>query len=379
MGLLTDYINAALKQANYRPGEGGFIEATVPGLSSLLVRSRSFEECRERLQTELELFLAKALLAHEAIPELSGVDHALQELALTVHPTSSPTEQALLQTTRTILEEVRALRRGGGGGGRPEHRPHQPPPQPKPEPKKPSTRVGDYLADVGLQLQLSRNGGPEAEEKALDRISAFMGERFAAVEPLYDKMKTAATKSTTAKGGSEFQLSLKSASQQDIGSITQLCVSLKEAGVLQSYTYNSTQRRVYAKLSSEGRLQNFVTGGWLERYVKQEVSLALKRRNLQHDLLYNALIVYPNGDKFEVDLLARTPNLFTMVECKTGNYEEALDRHVRMAQDLRIPPKQVLYVLLGVDEKVLDELTRQWGFTFANEKILGERVERLLS
>jgi predicted RNase H-like HicB family nuclease len=376
MGILTDYISSALKQANYRPGEGGFFEATVPGLSNLLVRGRSFEECRERLQTELELFLAKSLLAHEAIPELSGVDHALQELALTVHPTSSPTEQALLQTTRTILEEVRALRRGGGGG-KPDHRPPQP--QPKPEPKKPSTRVGDYLAEVGLQLQLSRNGGPDAEEKALDRISAFIGERFAAIEPLYDKMKTAAAKSTNAKGGFEFQLSLKSASQQDIGSITQLCVLLKEAGVLQSYTYNSTQRRVYAKLSSDGRLQNFVTGGWLERYVKQETSLALKRRNLQHDLLYNALIVYPNGDKFEVDLLARTLNTFVMVECKTGNYEEALDRHVRMAQDLRIPAKQVLYVLLGVDEKVLDELTRQWGFTFANEKILGERLERLLS
>lgn len=378
MGILNDYLSAALKQANYRPGEGGYMEASVPGIGGMLVRGRSFEECRERLQSELELFLARSLLAHEALPELSGVDHALQELALSTHPSSSPTETALLQTTRTILEEVRALRRGGSGG-RPEHRPHQPPPQPKPEPKKPSTRVGDYLAEVGLQLQLSRNGGPEAEEKALDRISGFMGERFVSIEGLYDKLKTAATKSGSAKGGVEFQYSLKSSSQQDIGNTTQLCVLLKDAGVLQSYTYSNAQRRVYAKLSTEGRFQNFVTGGWLERFVKQETSMALKRRNLQHDLLYNALIVYPNGDKFEVDLLVRTLNMFMMVECKTGNYEEALDRHVRMAQDLRIPPKQVLYVLLGVDEKVLDELARQWGFTFTNEKILGERLERILS
>lgn len=37
-----------------------------------------------------------------------------------------------------------------------------------------------------------------------------------------------------------------------------------------------------------------------------------------------------------------------------------------------------MYLLLGVPETVLDELSRQWGFTFVNEKTLSERLERLL-
>jgi predicted RNase H-like HicB family nuclease len=372
MGLLTDYLALALKSAQYRPGEGGYLEATVPEISGLLVRGRSFEECRERLSEELELWLAKSLLSHQTVPELGPAGAALQELALTTHPSTNPTEQVILKTVKSILEEVRALRRGGRADGV-DRSPAQPQP-PRQEPKRPSTRVSEYVNEVGLQLQLSRNGGSEAEEKALERISGFMGERFAAVSGFYEKIKA-----TAAKGSGEFQYSLASASQNDIGAVTQLCTMLKEAGLLKSYTYSSKQRRIYGRLSAEGKVQGFITGGWLERYTKQVIQLSLRRRNIPHDLLANPSIVYPNGDRFEVDLLVRTPNRFLLVECKTGGYDEALERHQRIAQDLRIPAKQVMYVLLGIPEAVLDELHNQWGFTFVNEKTLEGELEKLLT
>ncbi|HEU4740177.1 MAG TPA: type II toxin-antitoxin system HicB family antitoxin [Meiothermus sp.] len=376
MGLLTDYLASALKSAQYRPGEGGYLEATIPEISGLLVRGRSFEECRERLREELELWLAKSLLSHQTVPELGPAGAALQELALTTHPSTNPTEQVILKTVKSILEEVRTLRRGGRSDGayRGEDRT---PPQlqpPRQEPKRSSTRVSEYVNEVGLQLQLSRNGGSEAEEKALERISGFMGERFSAVSGFYEKIKV-----TAAKGSGEFQYSLASASQNDIGAVTQLCTMLKEAGLLKSYTYSSKQRRIYGRLSVEGKMQGFITGGWLERYAKQVIQLSLRRRNIPHDLLANPCIVYPNADRFEVDLLVRTQSRFLLVECKTGGYDEALERHQRIAQDLRIPAKQVMYVLLGIPEPVLDELHNQWGFTFVSEKTLEVELEKLLT
>ncbi|GEM87533.1 type II toxin-antitoxin system HicB family antitoxin [Meiothermus granaticius] len=372
MGLLTDYLAALLKQAQYRPGEGGYLEGTLPEIGGLLVRGRSFEECRERLQNELELWLAKSLLAHQPLPELGGAGAALQQLALETTPSTNPTEQVILKTVRTILEELRAQRRGGRPEDRPPSQPQAQPP--RQEPKRPSTRVSDYVSEVGLGLQVSRNGGNEVEEKILERVSSFLGERFAALEGLYEKLKVAAT-----KGGGEFQYSLASASQNDIGIVTQFCTVLKETGFLKSYTYSSKQRRIYGRLTAEGRMNNFLTGGWLERYAKSVVQLALRRRNLPHDLLANPVLIYPNGDRFEVDLLARTPSKFLMLECKTGNYDVALERHQRIAQDLRIPAKQLIYVLLGIPEQVLDELKNQWGFTFANEKTLEVELEKLLT
>ncbi len=364
MGILSDYLAAALKQASYKPSEGGFLEATVPGLTGLMVRGRTFEECRERLRDELELYLAKTLLAHQPLPELPGAPNSLQELALEIHPSESLTEQAILQTVRTILEEVRSLRRGGPA----------PAPGPRPpEAKRPSLRLSEYVQELGLSLQLSRNGLSEAEEKTLERISGFLGERFEKLQGLYEKLKQAA-----GKGNGEFQYSLASLAQQDIGLSTQLCTLLKEGGLLKSYTYSSKQRRIYARLVDEGKVRSFITGGWLERYARQVVQLALRRRNIPHDLLLNPVLLYPNGDRFELDLLLRTPSLMLLVECKTGGYEENLERHQRIATDLRIPPKQVVYLLLGVPESTLDELGRQWGFTFVNEKTLGEYLERLL-
>lgn len=365
MGLITEYLSAALRQARYKPSEGGFIEASVPGLAGVIVRGRTFEECRERLQDELELYLARSLLSHDALPEVPGASNALQELALEIHPSASLTEQAILQTTRIILEEVRSLRRGGPA-------PSQPQPR-APEPKRQSLRVSEYVQELGLGLQISRNGPPDAEEKAAERVSGFLGERYAKIEGLYQKLKAA-----THKDNGEFQYSLASLSQQDIGTNTQLCTLLKEGGLLKSYTYSPKQRRIYGRLADDGKTRSLITGGWLERYARQVIQLTLRRRNIPHDLLLNPVLLYPNGDRFEVDVLLRTPQLFLLVECKTGGYEENLERHQRIAADLRIPAKQVMYLLLGVPETVLDELNRQWGFTFVNEKTLPERLERML-
>ncbi|WP_218916407.1 NERD domain-containing protein, partial [Calidithermus chliarophilus] len=246
-------------------------------------------------------------------------------------------------------------------------------PQPQPQPKRPSIKVADYLADVGLQLKPGLPPANEAEDKALERLAGFMGERYSAFEGLYARLKSAAT-----RGGADFQYSLSALSQQDIGTNTQICLWLKEAGLLRNYSYSNKQRRIYARPSSEGKHLNFLTGGWFERFVRQRVQLSLRRRNVAHDLEANPHILYPNGDRFEVDLLVRTPNRFLLVECKTGEFDEALDRHQRIASDLRIPAKQVLYVLLGIPEPVLDELSGQWGFTFANEKTIDEQLEAVL-
>jgi predicted RNase H-like HicB family nuclease len=373
MALLTDYLAAALKSAVYKLGEGGFVEGTVPEIPGLLVRGRTFEECRERLRGELETWLARALLSHQMLPELGGAGALLQELALSTHPSTNPVEQAILQNTRTILQELRSLRRGGRPEGQPSALAPQAQPQAQAQPKRSSLKVADYLAEVGLQLKPSLPPSNDAEEKALERLAGFMGERYSAFEGLYARLKSAA-----ARGGADFQYSLSALSQQDIGTNTQICLWMKEAGLLEKYTYSSKQRRIYARPSKEGKHQGFLTGGWFERYVRQRVQLSLRRRNIAHDLEANPLILYPNGDRFEVDLLVRTPNRFVLVECKTGEFDEALDRHQRIASDLRIPAKQVLYVLLGIPEPVLDELSGQWGFTFANEKTIDGQLEALL-
>jgi predicted RNase H-like HicB family nuclease len=373
MALLTDYLAAALKSAVYKLGEGGFVEGTVPEIPGLLVRGRTFEECRERLRGELETWLARALLSHQMLPELGGAGALLQELALSTHPSTNPVEQAILQNTRTILQELRSLRRGGRPEGQPSALAPQAQPQAQTQPKRSGLKVADYLAEVGLQLKPSLPPSNDAEEKALERLAGFMGERYSAFEGLYARLKSAA-----ARGGADFQYSLSALSQQDIGTNTQICLWMKEAGLLEKYTYSSKQRRIYARPSKEGKHQGFLTGGWFERYVRQRAQLSLRRRNIAHDLEANPLILYPNGDRFEVDLLVRTPNRFVLVECKTGEFDEALDRHQRIASDLRIPAKQVLYVLLGIPEPVLDELSGQWGFTFANEKTIDEQLEALL-
>lgn len=70
---LSQYVEAALKQAEYERDEDGIVIAQVPGASGFFAQGDTFEEARENLQDVIEGNVLLALQLGLSIPNIAGV------------------------------------------------------------------------------------------------------------------------------------------------------------------------------------------------------------------------------------------------------------------------------------------------------------------
>lgn len=70
---LSQYVEAALKQAEYERDEDGIVIAQVPGASGFFSQGGTFEEARENLQDVIEGNVLLALQLGLSIPNIAGV------------------------------------------------------------------------------------------------------------------------------------------------------------------------------------------------------------------------------------------------------------------------------------------------------------------
>lgn len=70
--MFSEYIQAALSQAEYEPIEEGEYCATVPGLRGVIATGETIEKCRKDLIEVLEGWIALRLRLGMAIPPIGG-------------------------------------------------------------------------------------------------------------------------------------------------------------------------------------------------------------------------------------------------------------------------------------------------------------------
>ena len=72
--MLTEYIQAAMKQAHYEIMETGRYWGEITGLQGVWADGDTLEECRETLQEVLEEWLLVRLQDGLDVPEINGID-----------------------------------------------------------------------------------------------------------------------------------------------------------------------------------------------------------------------------------------------------------------------------------------------------------------
>ncbi len=72
--VLSKYVEAALRMAEYEKDENGAIVAKVPGASGFFAQGDSFEEARENLKDVIEGNVLLALQLGLEIPKVEGVE-----------------------------------------------------------------------------------------------------------------------------------------------------------------------------------------------------------------------------------------------------------------------------------------------------------------
>ena len=72
--MLTDYIQAAMRQAKYEFLEDGTFFASIPELQGLWANAPTVEACREELLDGLEEWIVLGLRLGHKIPPINGID-----------------------------------------------------------------------------------------------------------------------------------------------------------------------------------------------------------------------------------------------------------------------------------------------------------------
>lgn len=72
--MITQYIAAAMKQAEFERMENGRYFATIPACKGCWVEGTSIEECRGELPDALESWLLLGLQLRHTLPVVDGID-----------------------------------------------------------------------------------------------------------------------------------------------------------------------------------------------------------------------------------------------------------------------------------------------------------------
>lgn len=228
--------------------------------------------------------------------------------------------------------------------------------------------VEEFLLTQGIKIKTVPP--PTAADESIDQLAWFLGKRYADLSGLLKHMKR------TMQSGRGFQYQMAGLPQSTVASSCQFCVQLHELAFLTQYNYQRSPKYIiYASPSTAPAAQKFLGGHWLERYVAKSLREAYGEKL---HLLMNPQIVMPNGDDFELDVLAVDESMRPLwIEAKTGDYQSHVAKYSKAAKLLGVPASRSIMILPDVPDDKCLALSGLFNMTVVNMPLWDACLERL--
>lgn len=233
-----------------------------------------------------------------------------------------------------------------------------------------SNKAVNWLMLQGIEIKSCKS--KNKTDFIFDELATFLGERFKTLKPFHDLIRR------NLDGGNGVRLDLSSSSQEEVANTTQFCHSLSKFAFLSSYKYSKSTKKLYATPQKVGKIINFFTGEWFERFVCLQLISLLSKHSIKYDYLMNAQIVLPNGDNFELDLMFFIQNSPLWIECKTGDYQAHVSKYSAMRSLLKVSKEYSVLIILGIPDDLASNLTELYGMTIVNENNFISHISRIL-
>lgn len=229
-----------------------------------------------------------------------------------------------------------------------------------------------YLAGLGLEVQkdVTSLSGPD---QALLPLATELGNKFHELEKLHDAIRRSLS------GQTRFSVRLDGATPQVVGSCVGFARRLGGLAMLHDVHYDRDTRVLSGRAASHGQIVNFFTGHWFELWVIDCLLTASARLNMPMDWLMNGVVKLPNEQIREIDVFALVEGRPLWVECKTGEYLEAIQRFKALQQCLRISPAQSVLVVLEAPANTTAQLRQLWGLQILGLTDFAEAVTHLMT
>ncbi len=212
------------------------------------------------------------------------------------------------------------------------------------------SKIESFLSSKNIKIKsIDVKEKEEKLDQKLDQIAAFMGNRYSLIKRFYGMIKS------NMNSGNSFSINLKDEPQQVISSTCQVAKELHGIAFLEEYRYFKAPRYLLvARPSRSSQALNFLSGKWLERYVRDKLIClaASQAEKIDFSYITNAQVTLPNRADFEMDLFFHINDQFYWVESKTGEYQDKVQKYSKIASDLGLQKNQVFMVLTDVSQDV---------------------------
>jgi hypothetical protein len=234
------------------------------------------------------------------------------------------------------------------------------------------SKIESFLNSKNIKI---RSIDMEEEEEKLDQIADLMGSQYSLIKKFYGMIKS------SMNSGNSFSINLRDEPQQVIVTTCQVATELYKIAFLEEYRYFRAPRcLLVARASRSSQALNFLSGNWLERYVRNRLIRLAKRQTGKIDFSYipNAKVTLSNGDDFEMDLLFHVNDQFYWVESKTGEYQDKVQKYSKIASDLGLQRNQAIIVLTDVSQDAKTSLSSLYHLSFISVDEVEATFERIL-
>jgi hypothetical protein len=232
-----------------------------------------------------------------------------------------------------------------------------------------------FLNQCGIVI---KNLPEEDSDANLAQIALFIGNNFKSVKNFYDTLKSNLTT------GELFTVNLKN--QIDaIPKCLTLVRALQSQGFVEKYEYRRTPKyELEVKLNKTPK-ENFISGLWLEIFVKQQIILLIKRANpkLKYSYLLNPRVILPTDADFEFDLLFEIEGEIFWFEAKTVINSQVIKNYVEKYSNisslLGLDREHTFVIVTDLSEASTKTLSDKFNLTVVSVEKFSAMFENLVS
>jgi hypothetical protein len=240
------------------------------------------------------------------------------------------------------------------------------------------SKIESFLNSKNIKIKIKKRSiDMEEKEKELDQIADLMGSQYSLIKRFYRMIKS------SMNSGNSFSIDLRDEPQQVIDTTRQLATELHKIAFLEEYRYSEAPKCLLeARASRSKQALNFLSGNWLERYVRNRLICLAKRQTGKIDFPYvaNVEVTLSNRDDFEMDLLFYVNDQLYWVESKTGKYKyrDKVKKYSKIASDLGFQRNQAIIVLTDVSQDAKTDLSSRYHLSVISVDEVEATFERIL-
>ncbi len=235
-----------------------------------------------------------------------------------------------------------------------------------------SSTLQSFLNSRGIWIKVRT--AEDSSDQDIDSLSLYLGEHYDALSGLHRKIKRAM------QTGMPITERLEDCTQHDARTIRRFCTHLRDVDFLQKYRYDRSRNLIRAKTTTRPQAQRFFSGQWLERFILQKVKEIHAQvasegiRTLKLEYLINTEIILPNGDDFELDILAAIGSSIYWIEAKSGDYQHYVGKYSRFACQIGLDSEHSFLVLTHASDGHCDTLSSRFSITVCNLRTFKEKL-----